>query len=263
MNPKVIENEIKWHTEHVVGTVEPIIISDEELNKYRFCRDWRFNPKQRLFKEMGNLTGKRVLDFGSGQGQNGVEMALLGADVIGFDIVPGLVEEAMRLAKLNGVETRCKFFIAEASSNDLGENLYDIVFIDNVLHHIPRKDREMVLEKVKRAAKVGGKVIIRAPIELAGIVSKIKTKFSIGVPITPDEHGLDRADVYIIKMKLGSCEIDYFGLLARLAKLSGRRTILGLAMKIDQMIFRLLPAIRRYAAVITIIWRKTTDPARA
>jgi len=47
------------------------------MARYRAHRMWRFFNKEFIFKSLGNLQGKTVLDFGCGEGQLGVQMALL------------------------------------------------------------------------------------------------------------------------------------------------------------------------------------------
>jgi SAM-dependent methyltransferase len=63
-----------------------------------------------LLGEPLNLAGKTVIDFGCGEGQECVEMALRGAKkVIGIDIRPELLERARDLARRNNVSEICEF----------------------------------------------------------------------------------------------------------------------------------------------------------
>ena len=57
----------------------------------------------------GDLTGKRVLDVGTGSGRYAVEMARRGAEVVGLDFAPAMVEMAQAAAAEAGVEERCHF----------------------------------------------------------------------------------------------------------------------------------------------------------
>jgi 2-polyprenyl-3-methyl-5-hydroxy-6-metoxy-1,4-benzoquinol methylase len=57
----------------------------------------------------GDLTGKRVLDVGSGSGRYAVEMARRGADVVGLDFAPAMVEMSQKAAAEAGVAESCRF----------------------------------------------------------------------------------------------------------------------------------------------------------
>ncbi len=57
----------------------------------------------------GDLTGKRVLDVGTGSGRYAVEMARRGAEVVGLDFAPAMVEMAQAAATEAGVADRCRF----------------------------------------------------------------------------------------------------------------------------------------------------------
>jgi len=57
----------------------------------------------------GDLTGKRVLDVGSGSGRYAVEMARRGADVVGLDFAPAMVEMSQKAAVEAGVAESCRF----------------------------------------------------------------------------------------------------------------------------------------------------------
>jgi cyclopropane fatty-acyl-phospholipid synthase-like methyltransferase len=56
-----------------------------------------------------DLTGKRVLDIGCGSGRYSIEMARRGAEVVGLDFAPAMVELARELAAEAGVSDCCHF----------------------------------------------------------------------------------------------------------------------------------------------------------
>ncbi len=256
MDKKVIENEIKWHADNIEEFQKPAKINVREINKYRHCDDWKINPKQRLFHELGDLKGKYVLDFGSGQGLNGVEMALLGARVDGFDLSPELVRASRQLARINNVEHRCKFYIAEATSLDLKSDVYDIVLIYNVLHHIPYKDFPGVLKKIKQAVKPGGKIIMREPVALSPFVFTLKKIIPLREPTTPDERELDRRDLKSIVKHLGDVQIHYFGLFSRFAKHYGGEGFQNITMKVDRVLFGAVRPLKAIAGTVVMVYEK-------
>src|SRR6266404_5876224 len=50
---------------------------------------------------LGDVTGKRILDFGCGHGMAAVVLARRGARVVAFDLSAGYIEEASRRAAAN------------------------------------------------------------------------------------------------------------------------------------------------------------------
>ena len=63
------------------------------------------------FDKLGDLRGKRVLDYGCGHGMAAVVLARRGAAVTAFDLSPGYVREAGERAAANGVAVR--FVVAD------------------------------------------------------------------------------------------------------------------------------------------------------
>ena len=64
---------------------------------------------QLTFELCGEVAGKRVLDIGCGSGRYAVEFARRGAEVIGLDFAPAMVEMARQRAVAAGVGERCCF----------------------------------------------------------------------------------------------------------------------------------------------------------
>lgn len=62
---------------------------------------------------IGDASGKRVLDIGCGSGRYSVELARRGAQVVGIDLAPKMLELARRAAAEAGVAARCEFVEAE------------------------------------------------------------------------------------------------------------------------------------------------------
>src|SRR5262245_10189083 len=59
------------------------------------------------FELLGDLRGKRALDYGCGHGMAAVVMARAEATVTAFDLSPGYVNEAQARAIANGVHVEC------------------------------------------------------------------------------------------------------------------------------------------------------------
>jgi SAM-dependent methyltransferase len=95
------------------------------------------------------VCGKRVLDFGCGDGAEAVEIAERGAEVVGVDIRPRLLEAARDRAERAGVSSRCRFGTEP-------DGRFDAVFsIDGFEHYA---DPAGVLRLLRGLLRPGGRV---------------------------------------------------------------------------------------------------------
>lgn len=252
MNESIKNNEINWHRENVAAIYKPDIIPEDSIELYRDNPHAWFISKQFMFKSMGNLTGMTVLDIGSGTGINAVQMAKLGAVVRGFDITPELVELSNRLAYLNQVEKTCNFEVGEVTAFPFEIHKYDIILIDNVLHHIPVEDWHDVLRRIRCAGKNNGMIIIREPVELTKLLPRLKKLLGHNPEASPDEHELNAGDIRVIRSYMFRSKIRYFNLLGRLATFPIPNIAKRILLRIDRLLF-LIPGMKRLAAYVVIV----------
>jgi 2-polyprenyl-3-methyl-5-hydroxy-6-metoxy-1,4-benzoquinol methylase len=104
---------------------------------------------------LGDIRGKNVLDFGCGAGYAGVYLALLGAEVSGFDMAPIGVQRAQELAERYGVGERARFQCMDAAALAYPASFFDIVLGIGVLHHVIKYPQ--VAENTARILKPGGR----------------------------------------------------------------------------------------------------------
>src|SRR5262249_8081677 len=94
--------------------------------------------------KLGDLRGRRVLDFGCGHGMAAVIMSQRGARVTAFDLSGGYVREAGACALANGVAV--DLIQANGECLPFADNSFDCIWGNAVLHHldIDRAGRELV-----------------------------------------------------------------------------------------------------------------------
>jgi phosphoethanolamine N-methyltransferase len=103
-----------------------------------------------------DLRNKRVLDIGSGVG--GVDLLLVeehgAAEVVGIDVEAELVDEARRLVRDHGLDSRIRFELVEPGPLLFAGESFDVVFSKDAMVHIP--DKAALYAEVLRVLKPGG-----------------------------------------------------------------------------------------------------------
>jgi 2-polyprenyl-3-methyl-5-hydroxy-6-metoxy-1,4-benzoquinol methylase len=147
-------------------------------------------PENRfILKMMGDLTGKRVLDVGTGLGESAVYFALQGAIVTATDLSPQMVETAVRLGKHHGVAI--EGIVTAGETLNVPANSYDFVYIANTIHHVTSK--ATLFEQVHKALKPGGTFFSWDPLAYNPVIEAYR-RMATEVR-TEDEAPLTFADV--------------------------------------------------------------------
>ena len=100
--------------------------------------------------------GIKVLDFGCGNGENGIYAARCDADVIGIDISPEGVANANLNAKQAGVDDHCRFEVMDGENMIFADNFFDLAVEYGVFHHV---DLKKAIIELNRVLKPGGEMI--------------------------------------------------------------------------------------------------------
>lgn len=133
----------------------------EKLYNHLSCKeetvDSALNLLRRAFSDFDReITGKRVLDFGCGYGQQTVAMAKAGAaSVVGLDINPNFLQRGRVFAAQYGLSDRVEF--ADRLDAQLRGN-FDVVISQNSMEHFVRPEEIMAL--MKSALHPTGKLLI-------------------------------------------------------------------------------------------------------
>jgi 2-polyprenyl-3-methyl-5-hydroxy-6-metoxy-1,4-benzoquinol methylase len=74
--------------------------------------------------------------------------------------LPAAVESASAIAKRYDNTGRVTYKAGNALEDDLGTDAFDVVMINNVVHHFTAEQNVMLAKKIARALKTGGIYII-------------------------------------------------------------------------------------------------------
>ena len=100
---------------------------------------WWTDARREMVDAIGNVRGKRVLDYACGFGMLGVYLSSSGADVCGFDLSSSAVEVAKEAALKYGLPA--KFEQMDATDLAYPNGHFDLVVGFGVIHHVDEISR--------------------------------------------------------------------------------------------------------------------------
>jgi ubiquinone/menaquinone biosynthesis C-methylase UbiE len=116
--------------------------------------DVRAAETQERLRRLLTLTGEeRALDVGTGAGAFAIALAPFVREVVGVDIVPGLLEEGRKRAPAN-----VELVGADSTALPYERGSFDLVCTAGTLHHVQRP--ELVLAEMNRVLRPGGTMLV-------------------------------------------------------------------------------------------------------
>jgi 2-polyprenyl-3-methyl-5-hydroxy-6-metoxy-1,4-benzoquinol methylase len=165
-------------------------------------------PEMRYISEqLGDLSGRLLLDIGCGLGEAAVYFAMKGASVIATDLSSGMCRSVERLGEINGVRVKA-YPCALESLDQLPVDLeFDIIYCANTLHHV---DIVESMDRIKARLKRGGTFVSWDPVAYNPIIN-IYRKIATEVR-TVDEHPLTLSDISYVRSCFHSSSVKWFWL---------------------------------------------------
>ncbi len=124
----------------------------EEIEAYRYEK-LDYLPQLVNF---AGYSGKRVLDVGSGVGNDLSRFARHGAEVVGIDLAERSIELARDNFRQRGLAG--EFHLMDGEQLEFPADSFDLVFCHTVLHFTPQPRR--MVEEIHRVLRPGGEAVI-------------------------------------------------------------------------------------------------------
>jgi glycosyltransferase involved in cell wall biosynthesis/SAM-dependent methyltransferase len=197
---------------------------------------------------LGDLRGKRVLEYGCGLGKFTAILANSGADVAAFDISPRSIEVAQRRMALNGLEAA--FAVAAGESLPYDDESFDVAVGIAVLHHL---EAERGSRELARVLKPGGRALFVEPMGMNPILNfardhlpyRSKTPRGADEPLTYD-------DVDAWGRQFTEARWDELQLLSMVERLFGYGARFPVLRRLDEALLARFEPLRRYCRYMTI-----------
>jgi len=191
----------QWERAEIArSSVEATLTADDALRVTsttfeRYARPVRDTPYplEFCYHELGDVTGKRVVDFGCGSGANTALLTNRGAHVWGIDISEDLLRLAKRRLAISGRDGAATFIAGSAHDMPFPDGSIDVLFGIAILHHL---DLDLVSREVRRVLKPGGRAIFQEPVRNSAMVRFLRSLIPYRAPdISPYERPLTDADL--------------------------------------------------------------------
>jgi SAM-dependent methyltransferase len=223
---------------------------DDVVRKYYKIMDGRI----RFYEEVlvSRSSGRRVLEYGCGQGGHAYLLAEKGAFVTAIDLSETAIEQAEQTARARGLEDNTDFRVMNAEALDFPDDTFDVVCGTAIIHHL---DLHKAYSEIARVLKPDGLAVFMEPLGhnplinlYRGLTPRLRTE---------DEHPLRLEDFELARSFFEEVEVSYFHLLSLLAvPFGGTRPfprVLRTLDAADRFLFRHLPAARKHAWYSVII----------
>ena len=159
-------------------------------------------PLEYAYHLLGDVAGKRIVDFGCGSGANTALLTNRGAHVVGVDISADLIGLARRRLEVSGRARGAEFVVGSAHDLPFPDNSIDVVFGIAILHHL---DLELVSREVHRVLKPGGRAIFQEPVRNSRILRFVRSLIPYRAPdISPFERPLTDAELERVGRRFSS-----------------------------------------------------------
>ncbi len=149
--------------EDYVRTGKPLelhsVINKSEWANYQDgMRDLSVNTAKELAGKIKlSANTSKMLDIGGSHGLYSIELCKKYPSLSSTILeLPGAVDRASAIAAEQGLTDRVKYQAGNALTDDLGDQQYDLIMINNVVHHFTTEDNLKLAQKVARALKPGG-----------------------------------------------------------------------------------------------------------
>jgi SAM-dependent methyltransferase len=151
--------------------IERLRTTDWNLRRYLNPPAGTPYPLEYAFHLIGNVSGRTVLDYGCGNGQNSLPLAIRGARVVGLDVSQDLLALARQRLGLHGVAHRATFLAGSAHDLPLPDQSVDAVLGIAILHHL---DLSLAAHEVYRVLKPGGIAVFQEPVRNSGLLKALR-----------------------------------------------------------------------------------------
>lgn len=207
---------------------------------------------------LGSLEGKKLLDYGAGDGWNTICFAKAKAKVWSIDVSEKGIELTKKKAKANNVSGLVTAEVQDCYKTKFPNNMFDVIYGGGILHHL---DIEAVGEELSRILHPDGVAVFCEPIRETKIMDVIKNTALYLLnrkpsEITEEETPLTQKRISLLKPYFQVINYKYFEVLSSANLLIGSETLKSFLLWADHILMKLIPGFKKLGRGIVIELRK-------
>lgn len=207
-------------------------------------------------KNLGEVSGKNILDIGCGKGEVSVILAKRGARVYGIDISPEAIKIAKDRAIANRVSTMTDFQVMSFYNIKFPYEYFDKIIGKAVLHHCNHK--KMLSNTLFRLLKFNGRVVFIEPFGNSRYLEKIRLLVPVKVQEEDKTHWNEQIKYSDLTYFEDLFEIHYkeMHFISRFDRVIQSESLVNWMGIIDLKLLKIFPWLKPYARDIAIILDK-------
>ena len=223
----------------------------------------RPGPRPLLHREyacslLGGLKGKKLLDYGAGDGWNAVCFAKAGAKVWAIDISQKSIELTRKKAAANGVAGSVVAEVRDAYRTRFPSGMFDVIYGGGILHHL---DVRAAARELCRLLRPDGVAVFYEPIRqtramdiLKDIALRLLNRRPIAV--TEAETPLSRARIALLRPWFEIVRYRQFEVLSSANALIRSQALKWFLLWADDLLMNCLPAFAELGRAVVIELRR-------
>ncbi len=154
---------------------------------YKKSSKYIYWPSEDIFtfteKYLGDISGKKVLDVGSGAGRHLLMFDYKGCKTFGIDSSEEAILTSKKFLKKFKVKSEIK--LANSTNIPYEENYFDIVVLWGIFHYLSPNDQQKTMQEIYRVSKNGTWVIF-------SLRSKNDSRYKVGKEIRKNTYFQDK-----------------------------------------------------------------------
>ncbi len=205
------------------------------------------------FELLGDIRGRRVLDYGTGDGMSATVLARMGGEVFAFDLALGNALPSGRRARANGVGERVH--LQEMAGEALGyrDESFEAIYGNAILHHV---DLDLAGREMARVLRPGGVAVFGEPWGGNPLLEFVRRNVPYrGKDRTADEAPIRHRDVEILRRHL-RIELRGYQLFSMIRRQIRWAPLIAFLEALDRRLLALFPGLQRYCRYAVIVLRK-------